>query len=156
MTPVHADDVEAIRRLKVQYAIATDAIASGDKEAGRSRYRELFLPDAKVAAGFDRSAPDVVAAGPDAWADACEASFGGFLGAHHVIGGVDVTFADGDADRASVTAYLHATMLTRETQDLTRVLGTYHDLVVRAEGGWRIAESFLQYFSIESGTRVLP
>lgn len=147
------DDLAAVRQLKVDYAIATDAIAGGDTATGQAMFREAFAPDARISAGFDRSAPDVVATGPDEWAAACEASFAGFLGAHHLLGPVDVRV---DGDRATITAYLTATMLAKEGKDLTRVLGTYHDVAVRASGRWRIAESFLQYFSIESGTRLVP
>lgn len=156
MTTGGGDDLAAVRQLKVDYAIATDAIAGGDTATGLAMFREAFAPDARISAGFDRSAPDVVATGPDEWAAACEASFAAFLGAHHLIGPVDVRLDGDGGDRATMTAYLTATMLAKDGNDLTRVLGTYHDVAVLVSGRWRIAESFLQYFSIESGTRIAP
>ncbi|HEX9993971.1 MAG TPA: nuclear transport factor 2 family protein [Acidimicrobiales bacterium] len=151
-----ADDLAAVRQLKVDYAVATDAIAAGDTAAGLAVYREAFTPDARISAGFDPAAPDVVATGPEEWAAACEASFAPFSGAHHLIGSLDARADGADPDRATLTAYLTATMLPSEGRDLTRILGTYHDVAVRRDGRWRIAESFLRYFSIESGPRVAP
>lgn len=149
-------DLSEIRQLKVDYAVATDAIASGDTATGLAMFREAFTADARISAGFDPAAPDVSATGPDEWAEACAASFAPFLGAHHLLGAIGVRLDRDDPDRAAMTAYLHATMLAAEGKDLTRVTGVYHDVVVRTSGRWQIAESFLRYFAIESGTRLAP
>lgn len=156
MNETASNDVLQIQQLKVDYAIATDAIASGQKHVGLSLYRATFTPDARISAGFDPAAPDVAAVGPDAWADACEVSFAPFLGAHHLLGGIGVRVDADRDDRASMTAYLRGTMLAAEGNDVTKVLGTYHDVVVRRDGRWQITESFLHYFSIESGSRLAP
>lgn len=149
-------DVAEIQQLKVDYAVATDAIAAGDTATGLAVYRTVFAPDARISAGFDPAAPDVSATGPEEWAEACAASFAPFLGAHHLVGAIGVRLDQHSHDRASVTAYLQATMLSSDGKDLTRVSGTYHDVVAREAGRWRIVESFLRYFSIESGTRLVP
>jgi len=148
-------DSLALYRLKADYAFGTDAIGAGDFDRGLALYREVFAPDAQIAAGFDEASPLLEAVGPDAYAELVRSGFAGVLGSQHFLG----TFgAEGGPRRtARITTYFQATVLTAADQTITTYLGAYHDEARRVRRSrWLITKSFAKYLSIETGTRTAP
>lgn len=144
-------DEAELRKLAVNYAIATDALGSGQADQiafGRELYRDTFTSDAKVNAGDS----DVLT-GPDAWADFVMEALAVYTSTQHLVGTIDVKLDEpGDGKQtntATMTTYLHATHEHNPEGDLWIVLGTYHDELQRTPQGWRISRRTLSITSSE-------
>ena len=140
-------DEAEIRQLSVSYALATDAIGTGDLAQGRDLYRRTFTADAQISAG--KSAP---VSGPDGWAEYVTAALSGYTATQHLIGTIDVTFNNGGDSpprSATMSTYLCATHERTPGGEIYVVLGTYSDELVRTPAGWRIARRTLTVTSTE-------
>ena len=137
-TRLSADDVRAIQNLKARYAYGSDALAAGDVDEGRARYRSVFTRRAHI------TSPPIDATGPD---QAVEQVLGVLQDAQaamsqHLLGTIEITTPHGRQwrDRAAVRAYVQATVI-QTTGGLIRVLATYDDVAVRTDDGWRLESS---------------
>jgi hypothetical protein len=74
-TQARLADLEEIRQLTVNYAIATDTIAGGDKPGGLAIYQRTFTPDAEIQVAGN---PGSLTIGPVAWADFVEAALAAY------------------------------------------------------------------------------
>jgi hypothetical protein len=157
--PSAADEL-AIRRLSVYYGLGTDAIGRGDKATGLAYYEKIFTSDALITAGFDAANPQLSSTGPVAWADVVAGAFIPFKATQHLLATINVELAqrhdEDDRSHATMTSYLQATHIYRDTKEMLIVLGIYHDDVVRRPEGWRISARFLEYLSFEKRVRFAP
>lgn len=66
-----------------------------------------------------------------------------FVAQQHLLGNHEIAL---DGDRATATTYLHATQVEREEAGggVVTTGGIYRDVLVRTDGGWRIAERELE------------
>ncbi len=145
-----AEDERAIRQLSIDYALATDAIGGNDRAAGLARYLDAFTDDALImVAGSD----DSRCVGAAQWAAYVDGVFrrSGYDRTQHLVGTIDVRFAQGShraegaagQTQATMSTYLHATHHVTDSGALDIVLGTYVDDVVQVSGQWRIARRVL-------------
>ena len=148
-------DVLALYRLKANYAFGTDAIGAGDFDRGLALYRQVFAPNAQIAAGFDEATPALEAVGPDAYAELVRGAVVGTLGSQHFLGTFGVEAGPGRRG-ASITAYFQATVLAAADKTITTYLGAYHDEARRRGRRWLITKSFAKYLSIEASARTAP
>ncbi len=108
MTP--AESESRIARLTITYALATDAIGSGDFVRGRELYRSCFTTDARIAVYFPNVAndftgtPDSVKTGPDEWADFVLSVFqqNQYSATQHLIGCITI---HADGSQGKMTSY---------------------------------------------------
>jgi len=146
----HASALRAeadITALSVCYALGTDAIGRGDLQEGRRLYRECFTDDAIIGASFPgadpNNPPDLVAIGPDGWADIVNDVFSsaGYLATQHQVSNFVV---DVKGDKATMSTYLTATHVLDPAGSIDLAHGTYVDEVVRTSKGWRIKKRTLR------------
>ena len=149
---LQAADLAAIYQLKVNYAVGTDLIASGDVDAGRALYRITFTANAAVSGGFDRNNPDFLAYGPDELAQSVAQQTATALATQHLLGTVNIVPTGHKS--ANLTVYVQATVLAEQGQGLTRVLATYYYTAERRPKGWRLTSSFSQFVSVEVAERL--
>jgi len=147
-----------IEQLSLCYARGTDAIGRGDLQAGRSIYQKCFTDDAIIGAsypGADPSAPpDLVAIGPNAWADIVNDVFSsaGYLATQHMMTNIVVNV---QGNKATMSSYLAATHVIDSTGSIDLAHGTYVDEVVRTPKGWRIKKrtlNLITFLRLESPT----
>jgi hypothetical protein len=157
--PVPADVYTDICQLKANYVTATDSLPfPGDEERALALYRATYTDDAESSAGYEASAPDFVARGPEELFETLRAGLAPFRASQHHVGVIHVELSNSRARRraATVTAHVLVTLVSRGSLDLTRLTATYHDEVERRNGRWWVTSSFAQYLSTEVSTRVLP
>jgi hypothetical protein len=139
VTRLAADDLRAIHNLKAGYAYGSDALAAGQVEEGRARYKSVFTDTAHVT-----SLPDIDAIGPDeAVADVLAVlKSAQAVMSQHLLGTIEITTPDGREwrNKAAVRAYVQATVVTAGGA-LIRVLATYDDVAVQTRRGWRLESS---------------
>ena len=138
-------DEAELRRLTTNYAIATDALGSGDPDrqvSGRALYHKVFAPDACVSAGESEQF-----IGPDAWADYVTKALETFSTTQHLVGTIDVELTGKDSAR--IATYLSATHEYEPRGTLWIVLGTYDDEATKTESGWLITKRHLSMTSSE-------
>lgn len=125
--PAHLLDRAAIREVLHRYGSALDA-------KDWDRLRSVFLPETRA-----------LYAGQDEWLVGGEAIVS-WIDAmtqhtpwqHHFLSVQEVELA---GDRAVAVTYLVSSQRTDDPEPvLVRMLGTYHDVLVRAGDGWRISE----------------
>ncbi|MBQ73753.1 MAG: hypothetical protein CMQ20_01870 [Gammaproteobacteria bacterium] len=134
-----------LRRLTTNYAIATDALGSGDPDrqsSGRALYHEVFAPDARISAGESEEY-----IGPDAWADYVGTALETFSTTQHLVGTIDIELTG--KDTARIATYLSATHEYEPRGTLWIVLGTYDDEAALTPSGWRITKRHLTMTSSE-------
>jgi SnoaL-like domain len=148
-------DRDALIRLKVDYALGTDAISAGDVARGLQLYRRVFTRDARITAGFDEADPLLSSTGPDELAENIQAALAAAAGSQHFIGTTAVD-AGNDRRTARITAYFQATVLAEADKTMTTYLGTYFDEARRTGGRWRLTKSFAKYLAIQTSTRDAP
>jgi hypothetical protein len=150
-------DDAAIRQLSINYALGTDSISAGDVPTALDFYHRTFSDDAVITAGFDRTAPALVANGPDAWAAVVENAFQPYSATQHLLGTINVVFDNRRGNSATMTTYLHATHVFKAPDmSLLTVLGTYYDTVQQSRRAWRIVNRFLLFKSFETSKRTAP
>ena len=154
--PASTSDEAEIRRLSIDYALGTDAIAVGDVATGRELYTRIFAPDAPIRAGFDPAAPSLTSVGPREWADVVVGAFEPYLATQHLLGTIAITLGSNRRAPARMTTYLQATHVLRDSPELLTVLGTYVDRVERRSGGWQITDRFLRFTAFSTTPRTLP
>ena len=131
--------MRAIHNLKAGYAYGSDALAAGELDEGRARYRSVFTDNAHV------TSPPIDARGPD---DAADQVLGVLQSANavmsqHLLGTIEITTPDGRdwRNKAAVRAYVQATVILADNAGLVRVLATYDDVAVLTRRGWRLESS---------------
>ena len=150
----HLIDEAELNKLTVNYAIATDALGSGQPDriaSGRALYRRIFSTDACIEAGDSGQV-----AGPDAWADFVIDALEPFSTTQHLVGTISIQFAtegnQATGETAKMTTYLHATHEYQPGGDLWIVLGTYEDEAFKTDQGWRLVSRHLVVTSSEKRT----
>ncbi len=147
-----AEDILAINNLKANYAYGSDALAAGNEDEGRARYRAVFTSNAHVT-----SLPAIDAYGPEDLADQVLAIVGGAAATQHLLGTIEIVPLEpergrgGSRAQAAITAYAQATIIATDG-GLTRVLATYHDVAVQTRAGWRLSSSAATTLNVESVT----
>lgn len=145
-------DLLQIADLAHLYAVGTDAIGYGDPAAGRAAYSSCFTDDARICAYFPGAdplgPPDLLATGPQAWADAVAEAFEtkGYRATQHLIGTVRVEQGT-EPGTATMSCCLQATHVLDSTRCVDVANGSYFDRVVRTPSGWRIAARSLTMIS---------
>jgi hypothetical protein len=158
--PVPADVYTAICQLKANYVTATDSLPfPGNEDRALALYRATYTDDAESSAGYDAAAPDFLVHGPDELFDTLQPVLAGFSASQHNVGVIHVELGDSRRSwhqQAIITAHVLVTLVPKTTQDLIRLVATYHDEAERRNGRWQVTKSFAQYLATESAPRTLP
>jgi len=160
-TPAAAAARQEIEYLRRLYARATDLIAlktEASLKEGLTIYRRIFTEDAVNRAGDPEN--QLIAHGPDGWADVVRAALARYDVTQHLIGSQIVEFDGLEKNDAGMTTSGTARMSSylnawHSTKDMAWIfIGTYHDKVrFVPDIGWQIYDMTLE--RISSDTRTL-
>ena len=145
-------DRQEIEDLTYCYAAGTDAIGRGDVQAGKAIYNTCFTQNAVIGASYPGSdpnaPPDLVANGPNAWANVVRDVFqdAGYVATQHLISNVRIKI-NGNGNTATMTSHLNATHVFDPNTSIAVANGTYEDVVTRTPAGWRIKQRTLRLIS---------
>ena len=131
-------EIEILQRL---YAKATDKLGKKTPELraeGRAIYHRIFTPDVKVRTA--NTGDDLVADGPDGWADVAENALKDYIGTQHLIG---TQLAEVNGDEGALESYLNAWHKNPDNS-VYYFLGTYLSKVRRTANGWQIYDMTLR------------
>ena len=131
-------EIETLQRL---YAKATDKLGADSadiRQEGRKIYHRIFTPDVRVSTA--NTGDDLVAEGPDGWADVAEKALKDYIGTQHLIG-TQLTEVQGD--EGEMESYLNAWHKNPDNS-VYYFLGTYISKVRRSEEGWKIYDMTLR------------
>ena len=146
---------QQIIELRMRYAQATDAIASGKEagiNAGRETYQQIYTSDASISADGIKAVT-----GPEAWVKVVSDALESFVATQHHIGSplvhsITLPDAAGKGGEAQLSSYLQAWHSSADNT-LYMYFGTYHDTCVYSlEHGWQIAKMHLEKTADEQRT----